>query len=89
VPKKVTLITNNVYSTWKEYLDEFKIHGGVIEACPTKHVSGVSSSTATSFIIEPDGTVECLFSYEKLNYKNFRNIGAVSPKELSKVRNSD
>jgi hypothetical protein len=85
LPKKVTIVTSSIYSTWKEYFDEFKCNGGVIEACPTKTLSGISNSTAQSFLIEPDGTVEFLYSYEKLNYRGFRSIGSISPKEVAKV----
>ena len=75
------IATPNLYSDWDEYFEHFCKNSGIIEACPTPNLSGVISSPAISFLIEPDGNFNFLCSYDKINTNAFRNIAAVSPQQ--------
>lgn len=60
-------------------MDEFCLTGGVIEACPTNSISGIIGSPSVSFLIEPDGKIDFICSYDKINLNYFRNISAITP----------
>jgi len=61
----------------KNYL---RFHG-IIESCPTSLLSGIIGSPSISMLIEPDGTLELLATYDKININYFKNICAISPQK--------
>jgi hypothetical protein len=73
------LATPKLYNDWDEFFNEFINSHGVIESCPTNSLSGVMGSPAISFFIQPDGEIEFVATYDKLNSSYFRNFGAISP----------
>jgi len=79
VPKKVEIVCNKLYRSWEEYFEEFCLYGGVIEACPTNSLAGIVGSPSISFMVEPDGNIDFLCSYDKINLNYFRNISAITP----------
>lgn len=81
IPKKAEIITNKLFRGWDEFFTEFCTQGGVIEACPTAVLSGIIGSPAVAMFIEPDGNVECICSFDKLNTLNFRSFGYTSPQQ--------
>lgn len=81
VPKKVEIISNKLYKSWDEFFEEFCRCKGVIESCPTGSLSGIIGSPCISFMIEPDGTLNEICSYDKLNVNYFRNFGLISPQQ--------
>ena len=79
ISKKVKIIANLLYKSWEDYLQEFISNRGVIEACPTTNPSNIIGSPSIPILIEPDGSIEHLPTYDKINIFSFRNIGAISP----------
>ena len=79
IAHKVEILANRIYTGWNEYYAEFLKNGGIIEACPTYSLSGIIGSPAIAFLIEPDGHVDTLCTYDKINSFSFRNFGAMSP----------
>lgn len=73
------MITTNLYKNFKQFLKEFCENQGVIESCPTNSLSGINGSPAISMFIEPDGNVDLIGTYDKINHNYFRNIAAVAP----------
>jgi hypothetical protein len=60
-------------------MQEYCQYGGVIEACPTNSLSGIIGSPNVSFLIEPDGGIDFICSYDKVNQNHFRNVSAITP----------
>ena len=79
LPEKVEIVTPRIYKGWNEYFLEFCNMGGIIEACPTFSLGLILGSPAVSMLIEPDGKIQTICVYDKINYSSFRNFGAVSP----------
>jgi IQ domain-containing protein H len=81
IPKKAEIITNKLYKSWDEFFEEFSRCKGVIESCPTGSLSGIIGNPCISFMIEPDGNLSEICSYDKLNVNYFRNFGLISPQQ--------
>lgn len=73
------MATPNIYKTFRQFLNEFCEFEGVIESCPTNSLSGITGSPCISMFIEPDGNIDLIGTYDKINYNYFRNIAALSP----------
>jgi len=56
---------------------------GIIESCPSPLLSGIIGSPCISMIIEPDGSLELVGTFDKLNNNYFKNISAISPQKSS------
>ena len=81
IPKKIKIICNNLYKSWDEYFKYYIENRGIIEACPTFNPNNIIGSPAVPIFIAPDGNIEVLPSYDKINLYNFRNVGAISPQK--------
>ena len=79
--KYATFVIPNLYKNWNEYLSHFLSHRGVIECCPTKGLSGIMGKPCIPILIEPNGIIKVLPSYEKINVDNFKNILITSPQK--------
>ena len=77
LPKKAVIAMPSLYQSWKEYLDAFCKRGGVIEAMPSTSVD--THSPSVSFLIEPDGKIQVIGSYDRFNGKEFLNAGCFYP----------
>ena len=71
----------NLYKNFKEFLKKFIEEKGVIESCPTNMISNINGSPCISMNIEPDGKLELLGTYDKLNANYFRNYINISPQK--------
>jgi hypothetical protein len=79
IPKKAEIVSNRLYRGWDEFLTEFCQNRGVIESCPTNSLGGIMASPAISMLIEPDGNIDQVMTYDKINVHYFRNVAASSP----------
>ena len=70
-----------IYKNWNEYLHHFLNHRGIIECCPTKGLSGIMGRPCIPILIEPNGIIKVLPSYEKINIDNFKNAINTSPQK--------
>ena len=75
----MVLVTPNIYNNFKQFLDEFCEFQGIIESCPTNSLSGITGSPCISMFVEPDGNVELIGTYDKINHSYFRNVAALCP----------
>lgn len=67
-----------LYPTYKSYLHDFLTKGGIIEASPAFPPNQISSPSIF-FQIDPQGHVEVLGSFEKLQGPDYRNIACQFP----------
>ena len=82
----MTILNQKVYPNWESFLNLIEEYGGIIEACPTTIFSDIHSSPSIGFSIEPDGELEYLASYDKINHEYFRCVAGISPvSEASKI----
>ena len=79
--KNASFAYSNLYKNWKEYLDHFLHNKGIIECCPTKELSGIMGRPCVPLLIEPNGKVKILPTYEKINADFFKNIICTSPQK--------
>ena len=79
--KYVSFVYPNLYKNWNEYLIHFLSYRGIIECCPTKGLSGIMGKPCIPIYIEPNGVINVLPSYEKINVDNFKNILNTSPQK--------
>lgn len=79
IPKKVKICANNLYKSWDEFFKNYLQYRGLIEACPTFNPANIVGSPCLPILIEPNGNIEILPTYDKINLFCFRNIGAISP----------
>jgi hypothetical protein len=77
-PKKLRYAYSNLYKSYSDYMGEFTRNGGMIQAAPSQ-LSKNLGSPGILFNIEPDGSVEILSTYEKINAYPFMSCGYVSP----------
>ena len=84
LPKKVKICGNYLYKSWEDYMKNYTKYGGIIEACPTFNLINIMGSPSFPILIEPNGNIEVLNSYDKINLFSFRNIGAISPEKSTK-----
>ena len=79
--KYISFVYPNLYKNWNEYLIHFLSYRGIIECCPTKGLSGIMGKPCIPIYIEPNGVINVLPSYEKINVDNFKNILNASPQK--------
>ena len=79
VVKNVVYCYPNFYHNWNEYLVNFLNNKGIIEACPTKGLDGIMGIPCIPLLIEPNGKIKILPTFEKINANNFKNIICTSP----------
>ena len=77
--KFVEFAAPGLYRNFKEFLKKFIKNKGIIECCPTYLLSNINGSPCISMNIEPDGKLEFLGTYDKLNVNYFRNFINISP----------
>lgn len=78
VSKKVKMAMPSLYRSWDAYLTRYCEIGGVIEAaplCPPSHVGKPS----VSFLIEPNGEVNFVGSFDKFEATKYVNAGCFFP----------
>lgn len=78
LPNKAKLAMPTLYRTWGDYIREFCKAGGVIEAQPNCPNSAINSPSV-SFLIEPDGKIEVIGSFDRFSARPFINGGCVYP----------
>ena len=89
--KNVKYSYPNLYSNWNEFLQKFLFEKGIIECCPTKYLDGIMNNPCLPILIEPNGKIKILPSFEKINVDFFKNIATTSPQnsinnaELNKI----
>ena len=66
LPKKLKIVKSSLYRDFSEFINTFIKRGGVIEASPSILQKNMGFP-GFSFILEPDGTLEFVSSFEKLN----------------------
>ena len=79
--KNASFAYSNLYKNWKEYLEHFLLNKGIIECCPTKELGGIMGRPCVPLLIEPNGKVKILPTYEKINTDFFKNIICTSPQK--------
>jgi len=70
----------NLFKTWNVYIKELCKNGGVIEARPNCKKSDISSPSI-SFFIEPNGSIEVIGSYDKIQINDYVNLGCIFPQK--------
>lgn len=79
LPRKAKIAQPTLYKNWDMYMQEFCRVGGVIEAAPPLCQLNQLQSPTVSFLIEPDGKIELVGSYDKFAGSEFVNAGCFSP----------
>ena len=77
--KNIEYCYPNFYHNWNEYLENFLKYKGIIEACPTKGLDGIMGVPCIPLLIEPNGKIKVLPTFEKINVNYFKNIICTSP----------
>ena len=77
--KNIEFCYSNFYHDWNEYLENFLNNKGIIEACPTKGLDGIMGMPCIPLLIEPNGKIKILPSFEKINVNYFKNVICTSP----------
>lgn len=77
--KKLDILNKNIYNSGEDYFNEFISKGGVIEACPTYSLTGITGSPVISFLIEPDGIISNYCSFDKILSSDLNSGCYVSP----------
>lgn len=80
LPKKAKIAQSSLYTSWDSYINLFCKVGGVIEAAPMCQSSQVQSPSV-SFLIEPNGQIEVVGSYDKFAASDFVNAGCFFPQK--------
>ena len=79
LPKKIKICANYLYKNWDEFFKAYLDNRGIIEPCPTYNPANIIGSPCIPIFIEPNGNIEHMSTYDKINLAYFRNIGAISP----------
>ena len=79
INKNIVFCYPNFYNNWEEYLESYISNKGIIEACPTKYLDGIMGYPCIPLLIEPNGKIKILPSFEKINSNYFKNIICTSP----------
>lgn len=69
-------------------MNEFSRNGGVIQAAPSQ-LSKKLGSPGITFLIEPNGEVKIISTYEKINAYPFMTCGYMSPQKCLPSLNSE
>jgi hypothetical protein len=94
LPKKCKIAMPTLYSGWHDYLEKFCEGGGVIEAAPPMCQINQLASPSVSFLIEPDGHIQLIGSFDRFSGSQFVNAGCFFPQtslpsiDLKKISNS-
>ena len=75
----VIFVYNNLYKNFNEYLNFFLKNQGIIESCPTSSLEGIINSPSCPILIQPNGNIQFLPFYDKINLEYFKNIVNISP----------
>ena len=78
VPKKIKIAMPAIYANWKEYLKEYTRVGGVIEASPS-FPSCKIQGVKVAFCILPDGEINLIGAYDKLEARKYITSGYMFP----------
>ena len=79
LPKKIKICANYLYKNWDEFFKAYLDNRGIIEPSPTYNPANIIGSPCIPIFIEPNGNIEHMSTYDKINLAYFRNIGAISP----------
>jgi len=79
LPKKCKIAMPTLYSGWHDYLEKFCEGGGVIEAAPPMCQINQLASPSVSFLIEPDGHIQLIGSFDRFSGSQFVNAGCFFP----------
>jgi len=79
LPKKAKLAVPTLYTSWSQYLQMFCQGGGVIEAAPPMCQVNQLNSPSVSFLIEPDGEITLIGSFDRFSGSQFINCGSFFP----------
>ena len=77
--KNIVFCYPNFFRDWDEYIEYYLNNKGIIEACPTKYLDGIMGHPCIPMLIEPNGNIKLLPSFEKINIDYFKNIINISP----------
>jgi hypothetical protein len=77
--KKIKLAQPTLWKNWDHYMEDFCRSGGVIEAAPPMCQINQLQSPSVSFLIEPDGFVKLIGSFDKFSGAEFVNAGCFFP----------
>ncbi len=77
--KKIKLAQPTLWKNWDHYMENFCRSGGVIEAAPPMCQINQLQSPSVSFLIEPDGFVKLIGSFDKFSSAEFVNAGCFFP----------
>ena len=79
LPKKIKLAQPTLYQSYDHYMDQFCKKGGVIEAAPPMCQINQLHSPSVAFLIEPDGNIRLIGSFDKFSGSEFVNAGCFFP----------
>lgn len=80
LPKKVKIAQSDLYTTFDSYIAQFCKVGGVIEAAPMCRPEQVQSPSI-SMLIEPNGNLEVIGSFDKFAASEYVNAGCFFPQK--------
>ena len=80
--KYIIYAYSNLYKNFDEYLKIFLKYRGIIECCPTKNFNGIISHPNVPILIEPNGKINILPTFDKINVDNFKSIIYTSPQKF-------
>ena len=69
LPSRVKIGTPSLYVSYGDYMKEFFLRGGVIEAIPTCRNTLDITSPSIFFDIDPVGNISIIGSYDKIQCK--------------------
>ena len=80
LPKKVKIAQPTLYTGgWEQFITRFCAVGGVIECAPPLCALNQLNFPSVCFMIEPDGNVRLVGSYDKFSSSEFVNAGCFFP----------
>ena len=79
IAKDIAFSYPNFYHNWNEYFQMFLKNSGIIEACPTNDLDGIMGRPCIPLLIEPNGKIKILPTFEKINVEHFKNAINTSP----------
>ena len=79
--KNVQYVYSNFYNKWNDYLKQFLENKGIIESYPTRELDGIMGHPCVPILIEPNGNVKVLPTFDKYNIDYFKNFICTSPQK--------